>query len=372
MRVLYDGQLLSDEPSGIGRYLFNLLSQRAFRNPAYEHIIAADRRTASIAALERQSSNFRVEILNRPGWLPRAAREVFWEQVQLPQSRRRLRADLLFVPHISVPLWNSPRVVMVMHDAALFVCSKNYSILTRAYRGAILRLSTQRMPAIITVSQSSKTDILRFLKIKSEKVHVVYSGRGALSSLDQDDRFWAPAPDSEPPFVLYAGGFGMRKNLTRLIEAYAVCISTYGIRERLVMVGKCNDVGRAAMEQVRKLGLDRRVLFPGYVSDDELRALYRGARATVYLSEYEGFGFPVVESMALGTPVLTSSVSSMPEIAGGAALLVAPSDIAAISRALHAILSDQELRKRLIGRGKIVSSMFSWQNAAERVLEILR
>jgi glycosyltransferase involved in cell wall biosynthesis len=171
-------------------------------------------------------------------------------------------------------------------------------------------------------------------------------------------------------YLLYLGTLQPRKNLIRLVEAFAL-LQPLSVDLRLVLAGKrgwhCDDL----TARVRSLGLSGRVVFPGYVDDDDKAALISGATALVYPSLYEGFGLPVLEAMACGTPVLTSNVSSLPEVAGDAALLVNPLDVDDISAGMSRLITDADLRRSLVIEGYAQVRKFSWANAAHQVLQVL-
>ncbi|MDX1521780.1 MAG: glycosyltransferase family 1 protein, partial [Anaerolineae bacterium] len=173
-------------------------------------------------------------------------------------------------------------------------------------------------------------------------------------------------------YLLYLGTLHPRKNLGRLIDAFQQAIKTVKNQAiQLVIAGKPGWLYNAIYEQVQQLGLTNRVIFPGYIAAAHKPALLSGAKAYVFPSLYEGFGLPVLEAMACGVPVLTSDVSSLPEVAGEAALLVNPHHTEAIAAGLIQLLNDAALRQSLIAQGFEQINKFSWRTAASQVLEIL-
>jgi glycosyltransferase involved in cell wall biosynthesis len=171
-------------------------------------------------------------------------------------------------------------------------------------------------------------------------------------------------------YLLYLGTLQPRKNLTRLVEAFA-CLQAPTANLQLVLAGKKGWLYDDLFARVASLGLGGRVVFPGYIADGDKAALISGAAALVYPSLYEGFGLPVLEAMACGTPVLTSNGSSLPEVAGDAALLVDPLDVEAIAAGMSRLMEDADLRCSLVARGYVQASKFSWARAAQQVLEVL-
>jgi glycosyltransferase involved in cell wall biosynthesis len=225
-------------------------------------------------------------------------------------------------------------------------------------------------------------EICEMLHVPEERVHVVYCGIADDFSHAEEsaanDAGILTGLGVDGPFLLSVGALEPRKNLDRALEAFAVLRGQPQFRDmRLVHVGPEGWLSSHVPALVRSLGIESDVRFLGVVPRPALAALYRAARVTVYVSLYEGFGLPVAESMACGTPVVTSNRSSMPEVAGGAALLVDPLSIDSIVQGIASAWSDEELRRTLRSRGLARARAFDWSNAAgetarvyERVLEL--
>jgi glycosyltransferase involved in cell wall biosynthesis len=233
--------------------------------------------------------------------------------------------------------------------------------------------ATHQADRIITVSEASKRDILQYFRIPPEKIEVIYNGI--------DERFWTPPAGNEiervreryqltDEFLLYAGNIKPHKNLERLIDAFHRLRREGFDHLKLLIIG--DEVSKYAMlrRAVHRHKLHKHVRFLGFVPDQTLAALYRLAAVFVFPSLYEGFGLPPLEAMASGTPVVTSNVSSMPEVTGGAALLIDPYDPDAIAGGIRRVLTDQALRDDLRARGLARAREFSWARSAERVRAI--
>ena len=220
---------------------------------------------------------------------------------------------------------------------------------------------------VLTISQSSRRDILDATGIDEKRIRVAYCGiSNRFSSIPSEaevSEVLARLKVPRPYVLAIAGDHGPKKNIENILRAMAALPGELR-KATLVNVG----VPRYNIEGVRaliaQLGITDRVRSVGRVSDSDLRALYAGARLTAYPSLYEGFGFPIVESMALGTPVVTSNVSSMPEVGGDASLLVDPHNVDQLSAAIASLLSDDELHARLRERGVVQAKRFSWDKAA--------
>jgi glycosyltransferase involved in cell wall biosynthesis len=242
-----------------------------------------------------------------------------------------------------------------------------------AYARASMWAAARRSDCILTVSEASKRDILHFFNVPPEKIVVVYNAI--------DDHFWlVPAGDEvarvreryqlDHAFVLYVGNIKPHKNLVRLIEAFADLRRTGFEELKLLIIG--DEISRlpALRRAVHRHKLHKHVRFLGYLSDDTLAILYRLASAFVFPSLYEGFGLPPLEAMASGTPVVTSNVSSLPEVAGEAAVLVDPYDVDSITEGLRRVLSDPALAADLRRKGQDRAREFSWERSVARTRQL--
>jgi glycosyltransferase involved in cell wall biosynthesis len=232
----------------------------------------------------------------------------------------------------------------------------------------------KRADEVIAISQATKNDLVRLFGLSPERVQVIYPGidHSLFNATNADD----PVRQTEVlghygisgRYLLYVGDSEWRKNLRRVLEALA------GMQENiaLVLVGKRARTDETLHRWVVELGLQGRVMTPGYIPDADLPPLYGAALAFVFPSLYEGFGFPVVEAMACGCPVITSNISSMPEVAGDASLLVDPEDTEAIRGAMEKVVADPALRNRMIAEGLLQSQKFSWTRCAEETASTIR
>jgi glycosyltransferase involved in cell wall biosynthesis len=242
-----------------------------------------------------------------------------------------------------------------------------------------MRLACRLNDVVVTVSEFSKQDMARRLGVPSEKIRVIPNGirtphpRRPKLEEELTRRFGL-----ERGFVLYVGGIHERKNVPRLIAAFARLVRGTGYRGNLLVTGRISgapyqeQMRRVCEAAVQRAGMERRVTFTGFVSDEELDTLLRRAACLVYPSLYEGFGIPVLEAMNAGTPVLTSSTTALPEVADGAALLVDPNDEEAIAAGMAHLIRDPRLRAALVRRGKQWAASFSWERTARAYLDLFR
>jgi glycosyltransferase involved in cell wall biosynthesis len=242
-----------------------------------------------------------------------------------------------------------------------------------AYARASIALASRRATRVLTVSESSKRDILRFVDIPADKIDVIYNS--------YDERFAVePHPDQvvrvreryqlHDEFVLYAGNVKPHKNLERLIEAFHL-VHKRGLGHlKLVLIGDEISKYMALRRAVHRHQLHQYVRFLGYMPEETLAVMYRLAGAFVFPSLYEGFGLPPLEAMASGTPVVTSNLSSLPEVTGDAALLVDPYDPHAIADGIYQVVTDRGLSCDLRRKGLARARQFSWEQSVRRVREI--
>jgi glycosyltransferase involved in cell wall biosynthesis len=301
------------------------------------------------------------------GW-ERGFRGHLWEQVRLPQL---VANNLLFSPNISGPLSVKKQVVTV-HDITP-IDYPDYLVPEYVlwYRFMIPRL-LKGVQRIIAVSNYTKQKIVELIGIEEEKIEVIPNG--------VDKKYWMTSPDSESNsirslglyssrYLLYVGSLQPRKNLSRLLQAWGLIQNEVPEDIWLVVAGA--EGKKEVFSQLKLSVIPPRVQFTGYVSDDILPIMYRKALGFVFVSLYEGFGLPILEAMASGTPVLASNLTAIPEVAGNAALLVDPYKTEEIADGLLKLIMDDSLRTRLQQKGLEQAKLFSWEKTAEKTWKVL-
>jgi glycosyltransferase involved in cell wall biosynthesis len=363
MRIAIDARKLRDY--GIGTYVRNLLRELARQDRDTDYVVIC--RPEDRPLVGALGENFRI--------VPEAAPPYsLAEQVRVPLDLRRQGVELFHEPHYVLPPLTPCRAVVTIHDC-IHLRFPQYLPTRGAYAYARLFLwsATRQADRVITVSEASKRDILDYFHIPPEKIEVIYNGI--------DERFLTPPPEEEvvrvreryqldAPFLLYAGNIKPHKNLERLVQAFGLLRRDGFDDLRLLLIG--DEISKYAplRHAVHQHRLHKHVRFFGFVSDQTLAALYRLASVFVFPSLYEGFGLPPLEAMASGTPVVTSNVSSLPEVVGDAALLVDPYDPEAIAGGIRMVLTDPGLRAALRERGLRRVREFSWERSVRRVREI--
>ena len=305
-------------------------------------------------------------LLHRPaGFL----RRILFDQFGFCLAAKRMRADIAHYPANIGPLLPAPNAVVTVHDLS-FLRHPEWFRFERAsyYRLAVGR-GVRHATRVIAVSQATASDLVEILRVSPDRIDVIPNGV---------DECFQPTGDEEhaavrqryglpPRFFLYLGTLEPRKNLVRLILAYEQIAASCPID--LVLAGRNGWKTGPIHAQATRSAYAARIHFPGFVRRDDLPAMMGAADAFVYPSLFEGFGIPVTEAMACGTPVLTSNTSSLPEVAGEAALLVDPYDIDAIAKAMQRLAEDERLRGELTVRGNERAARFTWRETARRTLE---
>ncbi len=298
-----------------------------------------------------------------------------WENILLPLAVRRARVDLVHFPRFAVPYFRAGRTVVTVHDLAFRRCPGMLTEKARCYFEAVTSKAVHRADAVIAVSEHTRQDLVDIYRVPLDRVHVVYNGvepRFCPGEMDVARDRIGRACGLEGSYILFVGTLEPRKNLVGLLRAYALLRKSGAVDLPLVIAGGKGWLYEGIFQTVGVLGLRPYVRFLDYVPDADLPDLYRGARVFVYPSFYEGFGLPVLEAMACGTPVITSNVSALPEVAGDAALLVDPNEPEAIAGALGRILDDEGLAHDLRQRGIRQAAHFSWDRAAKETLSVYR
>lgn len=295
-----------------------------------------------------------------------------WTHIRLSWEMLRSPPDVLFVPaHVLPPIHPAISLVTV-HDLGYRVFPHMHPRLQRAYLDWSTRWNVRAAMHLLADSMATKADLITHYAAPAEKISVAYPGfdetlspaRNPATIAAVKARYTIPGD-----YFLYLGTLQPRKNLARLVDAFAALASETSAT--LVLAGKRGWLYNDLIAQTTRLGLEGRVILTGYVAAADKAALFSGALAFVFPSLYEGFGMPVLEAQACGCPVITSTTSSLPEVAGDAALLVDPGDTAAIAAAMRRLASDAALRETLIERGFSNTRRFSWATCAQTVLDVI-
>jgi glycosyltransferase involved in cell wall biosynthesis len=291
----------------------------------------------------------------------------------LPRLLAQTKPDVFHAQYV-LPPFVKTKTVLAIHDLAHEHFPEFFHPVEAFRMKTLVRWSAKRASHIMTISEFSAADIARRFDLPRERItvaHLAASPDFYPRDKAQAQEYLARKYGLTFPFILYVGRIQARKNLPRLVEAYAR-LRKQGLDVKLVMVGKRDWQSGQLLEKIKELGLEDSVVFPGFVPFEDLPLFYNAAEVFVFPSFFEGFGLPVVESMASGVPTITSMGSSLEEVAGDGALLIDPHDTDSITDALGKVLGDSSLRQSLIIRGLKRSKEFTARNLAEKALAVYR
>ncbi len=362
LRVGFDGRALVSPAAGVRRYASALLSALAALGDELEVVALGGDRAAVPTGVAH---------VREPAHPPT---NLGWALVGLPRAARRARIEVLHAPAYTAPLWGTAPVVLTIHDVSYARHPEWYPYRRDLVRRAFYRRSARRATMILTDSDFSAGEIVAAYGIPRERV--------VIAPLGVDPRFSPAATADAPelpreirrPFVLHVGDLHERRNLATLVDAVV------GARRHLcgaaavslVLAGVDRGVGDALCAIAADAGVPEAVVRLGPVGEDLLMSLYRGAVAVVYPSLYEGFGLPVLEAMACGTPVIASRAASIPEVLGDTGVLLDPLDVRGWTDAIVQVINDDDRRAAMRSKGLARASLFPWARTAQITLDAYR
>lgn len=364
LTIAWDNSLAGANSAGTGAYASGLLGELA------------------------RSENLKIEVLegwNRPAKQPglfargiKSLEGVLWTHFHLPRLLRRGNHDVLHSPAFVAPLNCPCPNVVTIHDLTFRIFPGYFERGWRCYLDWTMPSVLRAASAVVCVSQQTKLDLLKYYKLSPDKARVIYNGvdHARFNPAATLDSAWAQKLGLQRGYVLHVGALSHRKNIPTLLRAIAHLRSNGKWRNRqLVLAGPETSSlpGAAAIHQtIRELDLGSSVLLTGRVPDDQMPGLYAHASVLVMPSLYEGFGFPVLEGMAAGTPVVASNTSSLPEVAGDAAILTPPLDVHALAGAIRDVIENPSLTEELRRKGITRAGQFSWHRAAAETIAVYR
>ena len=366
MRIAFDGTTLRPARTGVGYYTEHLLHHLAKESVDDEIIVVSNRPIDTICALPPE-----VRVVASSSRMPRLA----WMQMIAPRLLRRLRVDVAHFTNGMVPLALSIPTVVTIHDMSLTMFPKYHPPRRVLLNRPLVDVAARRADAIITVSESAKRDIVRLYGSQAERIHVIHEAAAPsfqpihdTSILDRVRQRYELADR----FVLYVGTIEPRKNLPKLIEGFARKRKAGQLPHQLVCAGPYGWLSRDIEDLIDRLQIEDAVRFTGYVPFEDLAALYTLAEMFVFPSLYEGFGLPVIEAMACGTPVVTGHVAALAEVGGGAVEQVAHLDADSLGDAMVRLADDRRRREHLSSLGLQRAHLFSWTRAARETIKVYR
>jgi glycosyltransferase involved in cell wall biosynthesis len=374
LRILIDATCVAKVKAGVGIYAKNLIEN------LMTILEAADGRWELfvLAQDDDKELDFSHRRFVTMLWVPSAAFRIFGlrlilEQLYLPYLLTRLRVDVVHSLHYAFPLLPTrARRVVTIHDMTFFIMPEVHERIKVIYFRFFLRAVIHLPIDVIFVSKSAQADFLAKLSQPPGRTFVIAHGKdknllplaSSAKSCRLREKYGLPER-----FVLYIGTIEPRKNLHRLVAAFAA-VAAEDAEIGLVIVGKMGWMMDSLSRTVEQWGLLSRTIFTGFIPEEEKPSFFAACEIFVYPSLYEGFGLPVLEAMACGTPTITSNISSLPEVAGDAAVLIDPRNVDELAAAIRALLADQPMRQELRRRGIERSKQFTWENTASRTANI--
>jgi len=364
MRIGIDARCLEEkERTGVARYLLNLLRAFCELAPQNEYILYIKNDSLSDLPIK---SCVEQRSLDRDG----LAENIVFEQFILPRQAQKDGVDILFSPAYTTPLWCRCQRVVTIHDISYHLFPQWFKFDEILRVRTISRISAKRASKIFVVSEYTKREVVKHYGISAGKILVTHNG--------VDPRF---KPSGDPQaiarvkqkygigelYILHVGAIFVRRNIPTLISAFREIANELPCQLVLVGPNRTNPY-QDISALIKEKKLERQVVWIEYASDEDLSLLYEGAHLLTLLSAYEGFGFPAIEAMACGTPVVASNLTSLPEVVGDAGLLVDPSDVESVCNAIFRVLIDNKLRASLASKALERAKNFSWKKTAEKSL----
>ena len=369
-RVGLNAHLLSCDNSyrqaGVSRYIQGLLAHLPMADAGLHYVAFSGPGAFDSPGWELRPSRWSTR---------RPAARILWEQVAQPARARSEGLDLLHSPVYVGPMVSTCPIVVTLHDLSFYLYPELFRPANRCYLQALTRRTVARAAKVIAVSESTRCDAMRILAVPGDKVVAIANG------VDKDMR---PIDDRElresfrqrnhldGPFVLFVGTLEPRKNIPTLLRAHALLAQQQSFKHSLVIAGGKGWYYEEIDALVDQLGLRGKVVFPGYVRQEDLPLWYSLADLFVYPSIYEGFGLPPLEAMACGTPVIVSDVSSLPEVVGEAGERVDPHDATRLADIIQTITQDRGRHAALRQAGLARAKLFSWRATASRTAQVYR
>lgn len=354
--------LLPDRLDGIGRFAAETLKLITLQHPEHQFYFLFDRKYDEKFIF---SGNITPKVIPPPTRHPLLY--LFWTEISLPLTFLSIKPDIFLSPDGILSLVSGVKSLPVIHDLNFEYYPSDLPLAFRKYYRTFYPKFAAKASRIATVSEYTKADLVKIYKQPESKIDVVYNGVNEI---------FKPIPEIEKtsvrnkwsegkPYFLFVSSLHPRKNLKNLLLAFDEFRKSTGTDEKLLIVGATMWLNSEMETTLNNMQFKDEVIFTGRVDDQTLAQLVSSALALTYVSKFEGFGIPIVEAFRSETAVITSNVTSMPEVAGDAALLVDPESVESITQSLKRLSTDEELRKVLIEKGKIQQQKFSWQNSAD-------
>lgn len=357
--------LIRNKMEGIGRFTEETLQRIVNAHPEHDFFFFFDR-PYDISFVF--ASNVTPVVLFPPARHPLLF--MWWFEWSVRKALKKYQIDVFVSPDNFLSLSTDVPTLLVVHDIAFVHFKDNDKLINRLYYQFFIPRFLKKAKHILTVSNFTKNDIIEHFNIASDKISVCYNGcRPIFQPLELNGK--KTAISTFQPYFLYVGAIHPRKNVGRMIQAFDIFKKMTSSDVQLIICGRFGWLTGEVKMAFEQAEYAKDIIFKGYLPDAEVAELTAGAMAFVYVSCFEGFGIPILEAMYCDVPIITSNTSSMPEIAGRAALLVNPESVNDIAQAMIRIASDEHLRADLIKKGRQQRQLFSWEKTADIIYEHL-
>lgn len=351
MKIGIDVQTTLGQKSGFGFYVKNLIDHLEKIDSKNEYVLIAPTTEKDFSTSQR----------------------FVWDQFSFPQQAAKEKVDILHQPCFSAPIFYRGKVILTIHDLISHYFPQNMPSGSRLYFSKWMPLTYNRAQKIIAISENTKADIIKLLKIPAEKIVVIHSAVGEefkpINDQNRINEVKVKYKTGEN-FILDVGTLEPRKNLSFLVRAYHLALNQGKINHNLVLTGKKGWYFESLFKLVEDLKLQDKVIFSGYVPDADLPALYNAADLFCFPSLYEGFGFPPLEALSCGTPVIAANNSSIPEVVGDAGVLLPIDDEQVWAENITKLLEDEKLRENYSRLGLEQAKKFSWAKTAQETIKV--
>lgn len=361
MKIAINGLIIDRYKAGIGHYGYNLVNN-IIKNNFYDYYIY----------LQNHIIISYDNIIYRQSYRKNYYR-IIDEQVILPFEFNKY--DLVHLLDYSSPVIFKMKVpfIITVHDLTFLKFPETFTYMSRKYKNFIIPYSIKNSTKIITISENSKRDLIKYFPHCEDKVEVIYPGRPNINRVSNKDEIDKVKKRYKifGNYILHVGTIEPRKNIKRLVKAYKLLLrENKDFKDiKLVLIGKKGWLYKEIFDEIGEL-LNDKIIYLGYVEQKDIPILYSGAEFFIYPSLYEGFGLPPLEAMTCGVPVIVSNSSSLPEVVGDAGLYINPYDIETIKEAMSKLLTNKNLKEQMINKGYSQIKKFDWENSVSKIMKI--
>lgn len=377
MKILIDASGIVNETTGVGQYSLQLLKALSEIDDQNEYFVVLQKVLKDTHLIHNLENKHNFSLIKGNTSAVGPKKQFYYYKLL---RRNCFNFDLLHSLNSELPLYGNVKTVVTIHDLKYIKYPhffNDFPIIKSRYLKYTMKKGAEKANKIIAISHSTKKDIINLLGIERKKIKVIYEASNlelySQKNYNMSNDKILKKYSIKKPYFLYVGEKRPHKNLEGLIKAFAIFKEKYDRwNSYLVLVGKRYPGYKEYITRAKNLGVVENIIFTGFIFDEHLKAVYSEAEILLLVSFYEGFGIPILEAMECGTPVITSNISSIPEVAGGAALLVDPHNTQEIVEKINGLMNSKILKKQLVESGLERVKQFSWEVSAKKTLKIYK